>query len=256
MLNPASIIKTSILGFALASSFPALHALDLIVDDFSSGSFSSGTKFTNTDIGGWHKRDSNGPDWAITGGVSGALTNSGTVANDEKPAFSMEAVSGGDSSLTQINVSFDYSVAAGSTLFFHAALMKGTIGTLNAGVSNSDGTYAGDQYIAGFSGSGVNLKDGSTPVAGDTNSIVSIVGSAGPNIGTFSQSFNIASYAGIDDITDVSYILAVFASDNDLSGGAISIDNLSITAVVPEPGTYALLAGLTGLVFVMVRRRA
>ena len=25
---------------------------------------------------------------------------------------------------------------------------------------------------------------------------------------------------------------------------------------IPEPGTYALLAGLTGLVFVMVRRRS
>jgi hypothetical protein len=39
----------------------------------------------------------------------------------------------------------------------------------------------------------------------------------------------------------------VSASGNDLI--------LTLTTAIPEPGTYALLAGITGLVFVMVGRR-
>jgi len=44
-----------------------------------------------------------------------------------------------------------------------------------------------------------------------------------------------------------------FTAHAQVNGNA-SFDNITVTAV-PEPGTYALLAGLTGLVYVMVRRR-
>lgn len=50
--------------------------------------------------------------------------------------------------------------------------------------------------------------------------------------------------------TSRSYRFTAHAHTN----GNASFDNITVTAV-PEPGTYALLAGLTGLVFVMVRRR-
>ncbi|WP_345785454.1 PEP-CTERM sorting domain-containing protein [Thalassobacterium maritimum] len=37
-------------------------------------------------------------------------------------------------------------------------------------------------------------------------------------------------------------------------GASVVLDNLTVTTV-PEPGTYALLAGLSGLTFAMLRRR-
>ncbi|WPJ95680.1 PEP-CTERM sorting domain-containing protein [Coraliomargarita algicola] len=60
------------------------------------------------------------------------------------------------------------------------------------------------------------------------------------------------TYNGTDD-----FIGLVFANLNAQStgtGNTVDIDNLTVSTI-PEPGTYALLAGLTGLAFVMVRRR-
>jgi hypothetical protein len=44
------------------------------------------------------------------------------------------------------------------------------------------------------------------------------------------------------------------SADSNATAGGMLLDNISVAAI-PEPGTYALLAGLTGLVFVMLRRR-
>lgn len=59
------------------------------------------------------------------------------------------------------------------------------------------------------------------------------------------------NFNGTDD-----FIALTFIQVNTLGGtnfGSADLDNLSVA--VPEPGTFALLAGLTGLVFVMLRRR-
>ena len=50
--------------------------------------------------------------------------------------------------------------------------------------------------------------------------------------------------------TSRSYVWTSHAHRN----GNAAFDNITLTAI-PEPGTYALLAGMTGLVYVMLRRR-
>lgn len=61
------------------------------------------------------------------------------------------------------------------------------------------------------------------------------------------------TYNGTDD-----FVALTFGQVNVVGGtefGSADLDNLTVNTV-PEPSTYALLAGLTCLAFVMVRRRA
>ncbi|MEN8661487.1 MAG: PEP-CTERM sorting domain-containing protein [Lentimonas sp.] len=63
----------------------------------------------------------------------------------------------------------------------------------------------------------------------------------------------------LSDITSIDYRAVVNVISPTTGGAAfLTADNLSVSydvSFVPEPGTYALLAGLSGLCFVMVTRR-
>jgi hypothetical protein len=95
----------------------AQAAVTLIDDDFSSSTAVADTRFNKGDIDtdSWR---GNG-DWSISGG---ALTSAGTAGQS---THLINSVSSTDTSLTQVTLSFDYSVGAGTTLYFYSTLFTG-----------------------------------------------------------------------------------------------------------------------------------
>lgn len=214
----------------------------LIEDDFTSSGVSTGNRFVSGDInsGDWVKRSTDGPAWAVSGGQ---LTNPATTTNDDKGAFLMNAVNITDPSFTHVMVSFDYTVGAGSTLYFHSALYTGgttTSGNMSRITQTGGGYFAvgGNDFNPNF-GSALNLKDGEIATGSAVNAIASF---AGDTSGTFTEIYDISAYSGIGSVVDVSHILAAFTVDTAAAGdGAITIDHVNITAIAPAPPTLGLL---------------
>lgn len=220
----------------------------LIDDDFSTSAIDSSSRFQSADIdsGDWNERTA--ATWDIT---SGELVNTGTV---DHGAFLLNTVSSLDTSLTQVTVSFDYTVGAGSTLYFHSALYTGpniTTGNMSR-TTRTGGAYfaTGTDFNANFT-SALNLKNGADVTGNTGGALISLAGSTS---GTFSQTYDISGYTGVSSIADVSHILAAFAIDGAAAGdGAVAIDNVNITAI-PEPSSIALI-GLGGLALLLRRRK-
>lgn len=242
------LILAGILGTSLASQ----AAITLIDDDFSSITAVEDTRFNKGDIDTDSWRGSS--DWSVSGG---ALTSAATAGGS---THLINSVSSTDTSLNEVTLSFDYSVGAGSTLYFYSTLFTGeAANTMAARTSKIDGTYWANDFsqgwssFSGFSGPEYNLSGGSTTTVSTANAVTSFVGGTS---GTFSQTYDISGFGGGDfSIADVSNVLAVFTVNADAAGdGAISIDNFNMTAV-PEPSSTALL-GLGGLAFALRRRRA
>jgi len=138
-------------------------------------------------------------------------------------------------------------------------------GTDNAGVTSESfgSSVTGDTFEVSFElgehqASGVGLITGMDVFIQGSNDGFSNVTSE------FSSEFDPSALIGAGDTASHSVTIAspgtfsdarigfrILASGSN-SGDQILVDNV---AVVPEPGVFALLSGLTGLVFVMLRRR-
>jgi hypothetical protein len=245
-----SLVTAGILGTSLASQ-AAVTALTLIDDDFSS-STTSVERFNAGDID-TDKWIGNG-DWSVSGG---ALTSAGTGGQS---THLINSVSSTATYLDKVTLSFDYSVGAGSTLYFYSTLFTGEPGNMDARQSKTNGNYWANDFNnqwgnpprVGFAGPDYNLSGGG--LSGTTvDAVTSFVGGTS---GTFSQTYDISGFGGGDfSIADVSNVLAVFTVNAGAAGdGAISIDNFNMTAV-PEPSSTALL-GLGGLALALRRRRS
>ena len=98
----------------------------------------------------------------------------------------------------------------------------------------------------GFSTDGVNFDLGTAVTLIEGTDIFS------PDNGTVLASTSV-SYAATGSESAIYLMLARTGGNTGRSVATISTSDL--TFVVPEPSSYALLAGLTGLAFAMVRRR-
>ena len=248
-MNPTSEIKTpgnhkktmkniakTLCTLALTSSAVAQTSLVLIDDDFSTSAVTSGVRFTDADIdsGNWNVRSNGGPAWSIVGGQ---LINPAAVTNDDKGAYLLNTVSSADTTLGQVTVSFDYTVGAGTALYFHSHLFSGAntaAGNIARTSATGGATFAQD-FVPGFP-FGFNLKDGAAISGAASAALASFEGATS---GTFSQTYDISGFNGGGfSIADVSGILAVFTLDSAAAGdGAVSIENLNMTAefVAPLP---------------------
>jgi hypothetical protein len=209
--------------------------VELINDDFSSSTAVIDSRFNKGEIDTDTWRG-NGA-WSVSGE---ALT---TAATAGQSTHLINSVSSTDTSLTKVTLSFDYSVGAGSTLYFYSTLFTGeAAASMAARTSKVDGTYWANDFsqgwssFIGFSGPEYNLGGGSTTTVSTGNAVTSFVGGTS---GTFSQTYDISGFGGGDfSIADVSHVLAVFTVNADAAGdGAISIDNFNMTATAPAKGT-------------------
>jgi len=218
---------------------------------FSTSGVKNTSRFDPEDIdsGNWVTRDAA---WST---ASNTMSNPGLVTDDDKGAHQLNSLDISDTSLTEITVSFDYSVGVGSTLYFYSSLFTGelTNNFLLARLTKTGGTWYANDFNAdltsfgGFSGPEYNLKDGSTPSGATDSALASFVGGTS---GTFSQTFDVSGFGGGGfSMADVSHVLAVFTAGTAAAGdGAMSIDNFRMTIDLngPEVFTLAYTAGPNG----------
>jgi hypothetical protein len=247
MKNPTTLLALSLLVALI--TLQSTQAADILVDDFTSTSFTGDSgrlKETRIDLGWQTHWNGAISSWAIAGEE---LTTASGASTDQEGGVAQVFSYGADAN-TEATFSFDYNVTADDTLSVHLWGM--------------DGTYeaATDSRVVNFAVLGGGLywmnEDANVEAyalqGGGANPGAALVTLSGS--GTYSTTIDIGSLsiAGVTTAGDFEYYMVGFGRDVGTTAGTISIDNLSFTSV-PEPSTYAMLAGLTGLVFVMVRRR-
>lgn len=226
---------TCFLGLAgLASASP--YAVNIVNFDFETGGFAIDTFSNNPGVvpAGWSAA---GP---ITGAFYGYFNPSGT-------AYANTNGSGVGANMSGPNVFYFGSAESGQGIeqVLAETFSPGASYTLTVALGSRLGANA---FTASLT---MMLYAGDTPIAGNTFRNTSFDGTFSDYSIDYVYSTSHAPLAG-------EFLKIVFLEQNVISAGEVDIDNVRLIAspsVIPEPASFALLAGLGGLGLATSRRR-
>ncbi|MDF7808202.1 hypothetical protein P4E94_12185 [Pontiellaceae bacterium B12219] len=252
--------KTLPIALILSVTASAVSYADVVLfeDDFSASTITDNKRISRNDAGyGWQKNTN-----SLWTASEGNLANAGTTAEvpSEGAVGQVISVTTTDTSLTKIQVSFDYAVGTGSTLYFHLhGYTENGAPAANEPLANTGAQNGRIQNQAEDQYADISLLDGSDPAFEPSGYSLFAAGTSG----NYAQTFDLTEYSWSDDelpgvsgsigsVVDFDLILAAFASNmTETDGsGAISIDNFKVTAI-PEPAVLGLVVLFgSGLLFV------
>ncbi len=241
----------------------AAHAQTVVYSD----TFNDGVLGTNPDIGGGLSATNGGGNWAESGG-SVNYNNSGTSFNDSSLIYSSNSFQSDQGFELTVYYTASNTNTEGGRNIFGFGLMEDANSWTAAGDDSPVGELS-DVYSIGVHVTqeirrGLNFANGTTltqlhsagnifPSATSTPVVIRVeadgLGGADWSYsidGSEASSGNIASF----DFSK-SFNFVAYGQDNEVGK---SIQSVSLTAI-PEPGSYALLAGLLSLCYLMIGRR-
>ncbi|CAA6690036.1 MULTISPECIES: PEP-CTERM sorting domain-containing protein [unclassified Lentimonas] len=225
------------------SNSSAASAYDL---DTATGNVVLGAIDTGIDENQWFQTTVNGaPSYSATGGNGGG---GGMVMNpagntDNKPRAVLQFAQDDKATTGTVSITIDFKFNNTDT---------GMFGNVELFGWNAPG--AGPELSVG--GPTANSAAFNATVLNDAVNLLGGTGVAIDSSGFTADTWQTATIIGsLDLVTGYDFYawrVGFYGADGTPDGDIASFDNL---VVVPEPGTYALLGGLTGLVSVMLRRR-
>ena len=262
-----AVLAAFVFSTAQAQSYDLLLQTDVAGDGVNTINVTAGTSEVATPIlNGWRNGTTTGDSWGLS--PVNSLTFSMEVTDYDGSSAANSAVMSGNQDGMGISSSSNvgrpwemdglesFSMTGSQGYSFDGFKTRGGYSlhdSQNRQISISSASWGGLNSIDGSSGlgDGVNFS-----IAGGIGTFV--IGGTGISTykDTFASADILGSHAGTIVLSVDSGSSLTFANHLGDAGEGIAFDYLSISiSAVPEPSTYALLAGCLALASVMIRRR-
>ena len=225
LMTSASLSAATIAEYTFATGSDAATSVDA---NLSASVFGLGTGLTNSGISSNGNAFSRASDTTTT-----SISVATAIANNDYFSFTVDADDGFEANLSSLTLRYGYSQSNES---FGAKDFKAYV------FSSVDGFVDAGDILGHLELTTSDFSNTTTYPGANPNLTVALSG---------------AQFQSIATVTEFRIYLA-----DTTNGGAYihRIDNVTlngeVVAVVPEPGTYALMGGLLALGYVMVRRRS